>query len=94
MLLDCTNHRQACRSLHAAHWACSRSSRLRQRAARRMEVARLDAFDDGGEGAAGAGAAPVWVKYSDGAVDEVEREVRATSCATAMACAGRLWPPC
>ena len=52
-----------------------------------MEVARLDAFtdDDGGEGAAGAGAAPVWVKYADGAVDEVEREVRATSRASAAA---------
>ena len=60
-----------------------------------MEVARLDAFtdDDGGEGAAGAGTAPVWVKYADGAVDEVEREVRATSRASAAACnaaSGRL----
>jgi hypothetical protein len=35
--------------------------------------------DSGGEGAAsGAGAPAVWVKYADGDMDEVEREVRAT----------------
>ena len=64
-----------------------------------MEVARLDAFtdNDGGEGAAGAGAAPVWVKYADGAVDEVEREVCAKNCAcgcVAHAVAHALCAPC
>lgn len=53
-----------------------------------MEVARLEdataelAVDDCGEGAAGSGAPPVWVKYADGDVEEVEREVR-TACGAA-----------
>jgi hypothetical protein len=33
----------------------------------------------GGEGASGVGALAVWVKYADGEVDELEREVRASA---------------
>lgn len=67
-----------------------------------MEVARLDAdagalvvaADDCGEGAAGAGAPPVWVKYADGVVDEVEREVREPEAAAGAPCAASLTSHC
>jgi hypothetical protein len=67
-----------------------------------MEVAQLDAdagalvvaADDCGEGAAGAGAPPVWVKYADGVVDEVEREVRETRLRHGAPCAASLTSHC
>ncbi len=44
----------------------------------------------GGEGASGVGALAVWVKYADGEVDELEREVRASAARSSHSARPRL----
>ena len=49
-------------------------------------------MDDGGEGAAG-NADAVWVKFADGSVDELDREVRAQGGGEEPRRAHKLKPP-
>jgi hypothetical protein len=50
-----------------------------------VRVTDADENENGGEGAAGPGVPAVFVKYADGEIDEVEREVRLRGIATSAA---------